>query len=133
MFSQPEFSAGGGRIDRRWASRISRRQALAAGGVASLGLAWLPGPQAVQAAPDRSGRAKAVIVLYLLGGPSHLDTWDPKPTGPSAIRGEFGVIPTKLPGTVRSTPIRLPRASAMTQADRDRAIVTCRPDSIQPR
>jgi hypothetical protein len=36
-------------------------------------------------------------------------------------------------GTVRSTPIRLPRARAMTQADRDSAIVTCRPASIQPR
>jgi hypothetical protein len=36
-------------------------------------------------------------------------------------------------GTVRSTPIRLPRARAMTQADRDSRMVVCRPDSIQPR
>ena len=100
MFSQPEFPAGGRRIDRAWSELISRRQALAMGGLSTMGLAWLPGPEAVQAASDHSGRAKSVIVLYLLGGPSHLDTWDPKPNGPSAIRGEFGVIPTRVPGTV---------------------------------
>ena len=34
----------------------------------------------------------------MTGGPSHLDTWDPKPTRPLENRGPFGVIPTRLPG-----------------------------------
>ena len=42
--------------------------------------------------------AKAVILLDLFGGPSHIDTFDPKPDAPAEIRGEFGTIPTVLPG-----------------------------------
>src|SRR5881397_880618 len=41
---------------------------------------------------------KAVILLWLSGGPSHLDTWDPKPDAPAEIRGPFGSIPTRVPG-----------------------------------
>jgi len=44
------------------------------------------------------GRAKQVIVLYLHGGHPQQETFDPKPDGPSAVRGEFGAIPTSLPG-----------------------------------
>ena len=44
--------------------------------------------------PDR----KAVILIWLSGGPSHLDTWDPKPDAPAEIRGPFGSIATKVPG-----------------------------------
>ena len=46
-----------------------------------------------------AGKAKSVIVLMLAGGPSQLDTWDPKPNAPSEIRGPFGSIPTRIPGT----------------------------------
>jgi hypothetical protein len=41
---------------------------------------------------------KAVILLWMTGGPSHIDTWDPKPDMPREIRGPFADIPTKLPG-----------------------------------
>jgi len=44
------------------------------------------------------GRAKSVIVLYLSGGPSQLDMWDPKPNAPAEIRGSFKPIRTSVPG-----------------------------------
>jgi hypothetical protein len=44
------------------------------------------------------GQAKSVLLIFLQGGPSHLDIWDPKPDAPSNIRGEFKPIPTKVPG-----------------------------------
>jgi hypothetical protein len=44
------------------------------------------------------GRAKSVIFIFLQGGPSHIDIWDPKPDAPSNVRGEFKPIKTKVPG-----------------------------------
>src|SRR5207244_2359710 len=44
------------------------------------------------------GSAKSVILIFLQGGPSHLDIWDPKPEAPTSIRGEFKAIPTNVPG-----------------------------------
>lgn len=44
------------------------------------------------------GSAKSVIVLFLQGGPSHIDIWDPKPEAPSNVRGEFKPIKTRVPG-----------------------------------
>jgi hypothetical protein len=44
------------------------------------------------------GKAKAVLLLYLQGSPSHIDTWDPKPDAPEGIRGEFKSIDTSVPG-----------------------------------
>jgi hypothetical protein len=44
------------------------------------------------------GRAKSCILVYLLGGPPHLDTWDLKPAAPAEVRGPFRPIPTNLPG-----------------------------------
>src|SRR6266436_865643 len=43
-------------------------------------------------------RDRSVIILWMRGGPSHIDMWDPKPDAPPEYRGEFGVIPTKVPG-----------------------------------
>jgi hypothetical protein len=43
---------------------------------------------------------KSVILLWMAGGPSHIDTWDPKPDRPLQNRGPFGVISTKLPGVL---------------------------------
>src|SRR5262245_17417847 len=45
------------------------------------------------------GKAKSVVLLYLQGSPSHIDTWDPKPDAPEGIRGEFKPIQTSVPGT----------------------------------
>src|SRR5215469_3882763 len=49
------------------------------------------------AARGRADR-KAVILIWLSGGPSQLDTWDPKPDAPSEVRGPFGSIATQVPG-----------------------------------
>lgn len=72
--------------------RFTRRDLLRAGSLAALGLL----APAATASPAR--RAKAVILIDLFGGPSHIDTFDPKPDAPPEIRGEFGTIPTVLPG-----------------------------------
>ena len=44
------------------------------------------------------GKAKSVIMVYLQGGPSHIDLWDPKRDVPDNVRSVFGDIPTKIPG-----------------------------------
>ena len=44
------------------------------------------------------GRAKSVIMVYLQGGPSHLDLWDPKPDAPDNVRSQFKPINTKVDG-----------------------------------
>ncbi|MCH7689286.1 MAG: DUF1501 domain-containing protein, partial [Planctomycetes bacterium] len=42
--------------------------------------------------------AKSCILIWLDGGPTHYETFDPKPNAPKEIRGEFEPISTKLPG-----------------------------------
>ncbi len=80
---------------------VSRREFLRIGGLATLGLT-LPGFLRLQqwAAADGSAPKKSVncILLWMQGGPSHVDTFDPKPEAPAEIRGEFNTIPTTLPG-----------------------------------
>lgn len=73
----------------------SRRDVVRAGslGVLGLGLSNVLGSTP---APPR--KAKSVILLFMWGGPSQLDTWDPKPDAPDEVRGEFGSIPTATPG-----------------------------------
>lgn len=80
------------------ASRWSRRHLLQIGG---LGLAGLHLPRLLQAdnpGPAPEAKADACIILFLNGGPSHLDMWDMKPAAPDGIRGEFNPIATSLPG-----------------------------------
>jgi hypothetical protein len=45
------------------------------------------------------GKAKSIIMVYLQGGPSHLDLWDPKENVPDNVKSAFKSIPTKIPGT----------------------------------
>jgi hypothetical protein len=54
--------------------------------------------QAAQAAGKVSPDAVNCILIWLDGGPSHYETFDPKPEAPAEIRGEFGSIPTSVPG-----------------------------------
>jgi len=79
----------------------TRRNMLKAGaaGLAGLSLPSLLQARAEAAATGRrmSGN-RSVILLWMTGGPSHLDTWDPKPDRPLENRGPFGTIPTKLSG-----------------------------------
>jgi hypothetical protein len=58
--------------------------------------------------PARTG--KSVILLWMTGGPSHIDTWDPKPDRPPENRGPFGVIRTRVPGVLVCE--HLPRQAA---------------------
>jgi hypothetical protein len=51
-----------------------------------------------QAGALGGGPARSVILLWLWGGPAHLDTWDPKPNAPLEFRGPFSPIATKVPG-----------------------------------
>jgi len=51
-----------------------------------------------QAAPGKPKKQTAVIFLWLNGGPSHLETYDPKTSAPAEIRGPFRAIKTAVPG-----------------------------------
>jgi uncharacterized protein (DUF1501 family) len=77
----------------------TRRDLLQAGGLAALGLS-LPAllPAAAAAGTAGFGRAKSCLVVFLFGGPSQLDTFDPKPDAPAEFRGEFRAIATSVPG-----------------------------------
>lgn len=54
--------------------------------------------QASQPRMDRFGAARSCILIYLAGGPSQHETFDPKPNAPLRIRGPWGAIPTRIPG-----------------------------------
>ena len=84
---------------------VSRRDLLQIGGLGAFGLTLegLLRCQEAQAAPASSargslGKAKSCILLYLFGGASQLETWDPKPDALAEYRGELGSIPTIIPG-----------------------------------
>src|SRR5262245_42140366 len=85
---------------RQLCDGMTRREMLRAGGLGlcGLSLADLVRVQEGQAATAGGGQAKAVIILYLYGAPSQLETYDPKPDAPAEIRGEFGSIGTCIPG-----------------------------------
>lgn len=78
----------------------TRRDVLRAGALAwtGLGLSELYRGRAQGAPLPGLGRAKSCILIFQWGGPSQLDTWDPKPDAPAEIRGEFGTIATSVPG-----------------------------------
>jgi len=56
------------------------------------------GPQAVRAAPARPATADAVLFLWLPGGVTHHESFDPKPDAPPEVRGELQTIATTVPG-----------------------------------
>jgi hypothetical protein len=77
---------------------VTRRDFLRVGMLTFLGLA-LPDFLRMQAAVGAPGaRQKSCILLWMGGGPSHVDTFDPKPMAGTEIRGPFGAIPTSVPG-----------------------------------
>lgn len=77
---------------------ISRRQSLQVGLLGGLGVG-LPHLLARQEARAASPADDVnCILIWTRGGTSHHDTMDPKPDAPAAVRGEFGVIPTAVPG-----------------------------------
>ena len=93
---------------------LNRRELLQVGysGLLGLGLSSVlarrgGSAQAVQSRPAQS--PKSVILIFLTGAPSHLDTFDLKPDAPAEIRGEFQ--PASLPSRVRHLGLRTPGRS----------------------
>ncbi|OWK43650.1 DUF1501 domain-containing protein [Fimbriiglobus ruber] len=91
---------------------VSRRELLRFGGLSLGGLTLAsvlaaearaknnnaPVPKGAESGGRGFGKAKSVILLYLQGGPSHLDLWDPKENVPDSVRSIFKPIPTKVTG-----------------------------------
>lgn len=77
------------------ANPLTRRSLLSIGAV---GLTGLTLPRLLSSATPASARARSCILIYLDGGPSHIDLFDLKPGAPAEIRGPFGSIATSVPG-----------------------------------
>lgn len=113
----------------------SRRALLRAGlyGAMGLGLGDLLRLRSIAGAPGRAGSnpARNCILIWLAGGASHIDTFDPKPDGPQDVRGEFRPIDTAVPGLQISEVfpalarkmdrVTLVRSVTSPEADHDRA------------
>ncbi|MFO0919707.1 MAG: DUF1501 domain-containing protein [Planctomycetaceae bacterium] len=89
-------------IPGHFALPSSRRALLQAGALGLAGMTW---PNLLRAQANTSisdlpgfGRAKQCIFLFMWGGPSQIDTFDPKPLAPTEVRGPFATIPTNVPG-----------------------------------
>ena len=83
-----------------WTDLLSRRDVLRVG---SLGLtaSLLPHPglsTARAAGKDRPATARSVIILWMAGGVTHLDSFDPKPDAADTVRGALTAIRTTIPG-----------------------------------
>ncbi len=116
--TQSQSAASSGCDGFRTWQRLTRREALRIGGLGGAGLT-LPelfrgrAASAADGTRPSFGRAKTVIMMFLHGGHPQQETFDPKPEGPSAVRGEFGAIATSLPG-VRFSEV-LPRTAQMAE------------------
>jgi uncharacterized protein (DUF1501 family) len=86
-----------GRASRR-CDGVSRRDFLRVGALGGLGLTLPALLQGEARAAGRGARAKSVLLIYLGGGMSHHDTFDPKPDAPAEIRGQYNAITSCLPG-----------------------------------
>jgi hypothetical protein len=82
--------------------RTTRRDFLRATAAGAAGLALAGTGTAGSRPPLAAGTAKSCIFINLVGGPSHLDTFDPKPDAPSEVRGPFRPIRTRVPGVYLS-------------------------------
>ncbi len=89
--------------DHRHPYGVVRREFLQVGfsGFLGLGLPSLLGGRA-RAMSASKPKARSMILVFLTGGPSHLDTFDLKPDAPDGIRGEFKAVATKAPGVFLS-------------------------------
>lgn len=75
---------------------VMRRDMLRIGALGLGGTLLTPG--LLQSAPSGSAAEKSVIMIYLPGGPTQHETFDPKPEAPAEIRGSFGTVQTNVPG-----------------------------------
>lgn len=79
---------------------IHRRELLQVGfsGLLGLGLSSALPTRAQATTSQTPRKPKSVILVFLTGAPSHIDTFDPKPDAPAEVRGEFRPIATRVPG-----------------------------------
>ena len=95
IYGQPRSQSG-------FCDGLRRRDFLKIGGMAFGGAAMspfgLPQLLAAEAAQGTHNSHKALINIFLPGGPPHLDMWDLKPDAPAEVRGEFQPITTNVPG-----------------------------------
>src|SRR4051794_34868096 len=111
--AENQFANYYGRV-REGVSLLGRRGMLKASlaGIAGLSLPELLRSRAAAAESNRAAKPrKSCILLWMAGGPSHIDTWDSKPERPENNRGPFGITQTKLPGVVICE--HLPKQAAM--------------------
>src|SRR5579872_970592 len=78
--------------------RVGSRRWFLQTGLAGLAGLSLPDLLRLRAAQPRPTQKAAVILFWLSGGPSHLDTWDPKPDAPPEVCGPYRSIATRVPG-----------------------------------
>lgn len=93
---------------------VNRREMIRIGAVGLGGLSLpglLRGNALAAGGPGRPGRAKSAIILFLSGGPAHMDMWDMKPDAPEEVRGTFRPIETNVPGILVSE--HLPRMARL--------------------
>jgi len=86
--------------DRGRCDGVTRRDFLRVGGLGALGLPALLRAEARGAAAQSpaGASARSVILVYLGGGLSHHDSFDPKPDAPAEVRGKYATVPTKIAG-----------------------------------
>src|SRR5829696_9064387 len=107
----------------------SRRLVLKTSLAGLIGLT-LPGLLKLRAEGMAKSSSKSVILLWMTGGPSHIDTWDPKVDMPREVRGPFKTIPAKLPGTHICE--YLPKQAAMLDKFTIIRSVDCRQSNHEP-
>jgi Protein of unknown function (DUF1501) len=103
---------------------ITRRDVLRVGALGVAGLT-LPELLRAEAAADGGRKETNCILLWLNGGPSHIDMFDPKPDAPAEVRGEFGVVETNVKGVRISDQLPL----LAKQADKYSILRVTSPDS----
>ena len=88
----------------RFCDGVTRRDFLHAGAISALGLTLADCFQPAASASDRAPATDVnCIMLFLVGGPSHIDTWDPKPNAPAEVRGPFQPTATNVTGLFHIT------------------------------
>jgi len=81
--------------ERKGIAAVTRRQWIQGGGALAGAMMW---PGLLKARAKKDAPAKRAIVIFLQGGLSHYESFDPKPEAPTAYKSEFGDIPTSVPG-----------------------------------